>query len=126
MEWSAERILDSRSLFERRGVGIWLVNHKATEELIGFCGFLEITAVHLEPQLVYAMFQKFTGNGYATEMGRMAVAEARRHGFATIVASVDEVNVASVRVLEKLGFERIEMMQGAFGNMLLLRLAGAT
>ena len=121
-EWSAERIRESRSLFERRGVGIWLVNHKATEELIGFCGFLEMTTVHHEPQLVYAMFQEFTGKGYATEMARTVIAAARQHGFATIIASVDEVNVASFRVLEKLGFERIETMQGAFGNMLLLRL----
>jgi hypothetical protein len=28
-----------------------------------------------------------------------------------------------VRVLEKLGFERIAVHQGAFGNLLLLRLA---
>jgi hypothetical protein len=36
--------------------------------------------------------------------------------------SVDEVNAASLRVLEKLGFERIAALQGAFGNMFLLRL----
>jgi len=124
--WSAERIRESRSLFERRGVGIWLVNHSVTDELVGFCGFLETTTVHPEPQLVYAVFQEFTGMGYATEMAHTAIAEARQHGFATIIASVDEVNVASNRVLEKLGFERIQTMRGAFGNMLLLRLDSAT
>jgi RimJ/RimL family protein N-acetyltransferase len=122
MEWSAERIRDSRALFERRGVGIWLVNHKVAEDLIGFCGFLEITMVHPEPQLVYAMFEKFTGKGYATEMARTAIRKARQHGFSTIIASADEVNIASLRVLEKLGFERIETRQGTFGNMPLLRL----
>ena len=39
-----------------------------------------------------------------------------------IVASVDDVNRASVRVLEKLGFEPVGIRPGAFGDMLLLRL----
>src|SRR5262245_4811722 len=109
IDWSAETIRRSQSLFDRRGVGIWLVNHKVTEELIGFCGFIEIVTVHPEPQLVYAIFQRFVGMGYATEMARISIAEARKqNGFATIIASVDEVNAASLRVLEKLGFERIE------------------
>ena len=125
IQWSAECVRNSGLLFERRAVGIWLVNDKATDDLVGFCGFLEMAMVHAEPQLVYAMFQKFTGKGFATEMARTVVAEARQHGFATILASVDEVNVPSFRVLENLGFKRIETMQGAFGNMFLLRLEGA-
>jgi RimJ/RimL family protein N-acetyltransferase len=38
------------------------------------------------------------------------------------VADVDEINAASVRVLEKLGFERIAVHPGAFGRLILLRL----
>lgn len=123
IEWSKETIQTSQALFERRGVGIWLVNDKVTQELIGFCGFFEIATVHPEPQLVYAIFDRFAGTGYATEMARASIAEARQHeGFATIIASVDEVNAASLRVLEKIGFERIATLPGAFGNMFLLRL----
>jgi [ribosomal protein S5]-alanine N-acetyltransferase len=122
VEWSADQVRKSRALFELRGVGIWLVYIKLTNVLIGFCGFLEIPSVHVGPQLVYGMVQDSTGNGYATEMAHAAIAEAQRQGFATITASVDEVNAASLRVLEKLGFQRIEMKQGAFGNMPLLRL----
>jgi ribosomal-protein-alanine N-acetyltransferase len=123
IEWSKESIRMSQSLFERRGVGIWMVHHKVTGEFIGFCGFSEIATVHSEPQLVYAIVHRFVGMGYATEMAGAAIAEARRHeGFATIIASVDEVNAASLRILEKLGFDRIETLQGAFGNMFLLRI----
>jgi len=126
IEWSAETIRASQSLFERRGVGIWLVRQKFTEQLVGFCGFVEFATVHPEPQLVYAMFGRFAGMGYATEMGAASIAEARKYeGLATIVASVDEVNAASLRVLEKLGFERIATLPGAFGNMFLLRVRGA-
>ena len=125
-EWSAETIRASQSLFDRRGVGIWLARHKFSEELIGFCGFVEFATAHPEPQLVFAMFGRFAGMGYATEMAAASIAEARKHeGFATILASVDEVNAASLRVLEKLGFERIATLPGAFGNMFLLRVRGA-
>jgi RimJ/RimL family protein N-acetyltransferase len=124
-EWSAERIRDSQALFRRRGVGIWLAFDKASNELVGFCGFLELPQVHPEPQIVYAMFERFTGKGYAVEMARAAIAHARaRAGFERIVAAVDGVNVASLRVLDKLGFERIATQQGAFGGVLVLRLEG--
>jgi len=50
-------------------------------------------------------------------MARASIAQARKqHGLVTIVAGVDEVNVASVRVLEKLGFERIETRQGTLSG----------
>src|SRR6478672_5957103 len=58
-EWSEERICDSLALFERRGVGLWLAHEQPTAALVGFCGFLEIPSVHPEPQLVYAMFERF-------------------------------------------------------------------
>jgi RimJ/RimL family protein N-acetyltransferase len=123
-EWSEERIRDSLALFERRGVGIWLVYNKETDDLVGFCGFLEIPSIP-EPQLVYAIFERFSGRGYATEMARASIAQARRQpGFAEVFAAVDEVNVASFRILEKLGFERIVVRQGSFGNMFLLTLVG--
>jgi RimJ/RimL family protein N-acetyltransferase len=94
-----------------------------SNELVGFCGFLVLTGVHSEPQLVYAMLQKFTGRGYATEMARASIAEARKQqGFNQVIASVDEENSASLRILEKLGFKRLQTLQGAFGNMFLLSL----
>jgi ribosomal-protein-alanine N-acetyltransferase len=121
-EWSEQRIRESQALFERRGVGIWLAYERSTDELVGFCGFLHLPSWP-EPQLMYAMPARFGGRGFATEMARASIAHARtRPGFAEIVADVDEINVASVRVLEKLGFERVAVQAGAFGNLLLLRL----
>ena len=125
-EWSEERIGDSRELFERRGVGLWLVEEVASGALVGFCGFLELPDLHPEPQLVYALLERFTGRGYATEMGRTAIDHARTlPGFEEVVAGVDEVNAASVRVLEKLGFEQVSTLPGAFGKTLMLRLPPA-
>jgi len=39
----------------------------------------QIDTVHPEPQLVYAILHRFVGMGYAKEMARASIAEARRH-----------------------------------------------
>ena len=122
-EWSEDRVRDSEALMASRGVGLWLAVDTASSVVAGFCGFLVISSVDPEPQLVYALLEPFTGKGYATEMARAAIAHARTHaGFTDIVAGVDEVNAASMRVLEKLGFERGNARQGAFGNTFTYRL----
>ena len=93
---------------------------------MGFCGYLVLPEVHATPELLYALREPFTGKGLATEMARACIAEAiRRKAFPDgIVASVDAVNTASVRVLEKLGFERFATRPGAFGDMPFFRLTG--
>ncbi len=57
-EWSEARVRESHCLFGRRGVGLWLVSDAATDELVGFCGFMEIASIHADPQLVYALFER--------------------------------------------------------------------
>jgi len=123
--WSAAHIQESQASFDRLGVGVWLAHDRASGELVGFCGFLVLPDVHATPELVYAMRARFTGRGYATEMARASIAEARAQPAFDheILASVDQVNRASVRVLEKLGFARVGSVPGAFGNVFLLRLA---
>jgi RimJ/RimL family protein N-acetyltransferase len=121
--WSAGHIRQSEALFRRLGVGLWLAYSAASGELIGFCGFLILPEVLAEPELVYALRERFCGRGLATEMARASIAEARALGaLGEIVASVDDVNRASVRVLEKLGFVSVGKRPGAFGDMLFLRL----
>ena len=121
-EWSAERTRDSQALFDQRGVGIWLARARRDDELVGFCGFARLPSLP-EPQLLYAMLERFAGRGLATEMARACIAQARAQpGFDAILADVDAVNAASVRVLQKLGFERIAVTQGAFGDVFVFRL----
>jgi ribosomal-protein-alanine N-acetyltransferase len=125
-EWSAGHIRESQALFDRLGVGLWLAHDRKTGALVGFCGYLVLPEVHATPELVYALREPFAGRGLATEMARVCIAEAiRRQAFPDgIVVSVDAVNVASIRVLEKLGFERVAIGRGAFGDMPLYRLVG--
>lgn len=121
-DWTAARIRDSEALFAERGAGAWLARTRDTGELVGFCGFLQFAPPETEPQLMYALFGRFAGLGYATEMARAAIASAEACGFTQIIAEVDEINGASRRVLAKLGFARIATLPGAFGNMFRLRL----
>jgi ribosomal-protein-alanine N-acetyltransferase len=121
-EWSEARVRESEVLLEQRGVTIWLAHDRETGELVGFCGFW-IAPSFPEPQLLYALLERWAGRGLATEMARAAIARARTQpGFAEIVADADEVNTRSVRLLEKLGFERTGVAPGAFGRVLLFRL----
>jgi ribosomal-protein-alanine N-acetyltransferase len=124
-EWSEARIRASSELFAEHGIGLWLVSERDTAEVIGFCGFLVIPALRPEPQLLYAMYEKFTGRGYATEMASSAIVRARNvAGFEAVYAGVDEPNLASRRVLAKLGFEVIATVSGQFGKSFVLRLLG--
>jgi RimJ/RimL family protein N-acetyltransferase len=124
-EWSEGCVRDSRALFEDRGIGLWIVREIAGDALVGFCGFVVIPSLRPEPQLLYAMYERFTGRGYATEMASACVMRARNvAGFDDVYAGVDEPNVASRRVLEKLGFEEIATLPGHFGKSFLFRLTG--
>lgn len=121
-DWSAARIAESDALFERRGVGLWLARLRDTGEVVGFCGFLDPGEPGLEPQLVYALPAGCTGRGLASEMAAACVAHARAMGFTEAWATVDAVNTASVRLLERLGFVRDSTGEGAFGELWTYRL----
>ena len=122
-EWSEQRVQESRALFESRGVGIWLAHDKTTDELVGFCGF-RIATSFPEPQLLYALRERWTRQGLATEMARAAIAQARTQpGFAEIVATADEINIARCGCLSSSGSSGSARRRGAFGDILLFRLA---
>jgi RimJ/RimL family protein N-acetyltransferase len=99
-------LAESAASFAERGFGVWLVREVGSPEPTGFAGLLG--AGGREPSLIYGVHPGRCGRGLATEAGR-AVLE---HAFGVlrvprVVADVDEPNVASVRVLEKLGMRRV-------------------
>ena len=89
--------------WDQHGFGLCAVVEKVTLGFIGFCGlqYLDNTS---EIEVGYRLAKQFWGMGFATETGRASV----RHGFDElaldrIVAVVQPENVASQRVLEKIG-----------------------
>lgn len=120
-EWADAELGSSDALFESRGVGLWLV-HEAGEP-IGFAGFRVFAELEESPQLLYALVERATGRGLASEIAAALIAHARQVGLEPLAAAVDEVNTASVRVLEKVGFRLRETRPGGpFGNTRLYRL----
>lgn len=115
-EWSDEAIADSDRLFAARGLGLWLMFEADDEDPMGFCGFRVFAEMSQEPQLIYALVESAAGQGYATEAGKACLAVAAAQGLTTVTAAVDEPNIDSIRVLEKLGFRRTGAIPGAFGQ----------
>ena len=102
---------EARSLLERsdagfaeRNLGLWCADERAGEALVGFAGFLHSDD---DPDLVYGLQPSQRGRGLATEAARRVIEHAFENPAAErVVASVDEPNQASVRVLERLGMLR--------------------
>jgi ribosomal-protein-alanine N-acetyltransferase len=84
---------------------LWLVFLCEINHLVGFAGFLNTEAAF--PSLIYGIAPNFWGNGYATESARAVLCYALEElRYTKVIADVDEPNIASVRVLEKLGMRQ--------------------
>jgi [ribosomal protein S5]-alanine N-acetyltransferase len=117
--WADGAVEKSRS---EPGVGLWLLYARSAAPPIGFAGFWRFEVLGPEPQLVYALRAEHTGKGLAREAAAALAELARAGGTGDLHAAVDEPNVASIRVLEQLGFERYGEAPGHFGRTHLFRL----
>ncbi len=113
-EQAIEVIEISRGLLGKEGSGLWGVRLKRSTNLVGACGYWYFRNPP-EREILYAMAPQYWGRGYASE----AAAAALRYGFeelrfTEVRGSTDAPNVASVRVMEKIGM-RCERRQTAAG-----------
>jgi len=94
-----------RAELEESGPGILAVERKDTADVIGYCGLIfHGNGSPDEPELAYELLRAAHGCGYATEAGRAVVTWVSEAGYRRLWAGVRDWNVASRRVLEKLGF----------------------
>ncbi len=91
--------------WQQHHFGVWAVVHKTSNKLIGHCGFkfLENTQ---EVQIGYLLLKSYWGRGLGTEAASVAV----KYGFEIaklekIVAIAKPENIASRRVMEKVGMK---------------------
>jgi [ribosomal protein S5]-alanine N-acetyltransferase len=90
---------------QTHGFCVWPVIEKASGRLMGCCGFHAVEDGG-ELELAFHFARDYWDKGYATEAATACVEYAfGKHGVNRIVASTHPENVASVRVLEKVGFE---------------------
>lgn len=91
--------------------GFWAVHTRDDEEFIGWFHYRPHPAISPnDPELGYRFARRAWGNGYATEGGRALLDRGFRElGDVRVHARADRPNVASWRVMEKLGmcYERL-------------------
>jgi RimJ/RimL family protein N-acetyltransferase len=89
--------------YQKYGYGRWACVLKASGEVIGFAGLKYLADSH-EVDIGFRLLPAYWGQGLATEACRAVLDYGRtRLGLQRIIGLVDPENVASVRVLEKLG-----------------------
>lgn len=108
--------------FRDHGYGMYAVVLKETGEQIGMCGFVRRDYLP-GPDLGFAFLPEFEGSGYGFESASAMLEFGRSElGFTTIRAITSLDNVASGKLLEKLGF-RFQKMIESNGESLKLYLA---
>ena len=106
-------------IYGRYGYGMWAVFDRKTERLIGEAGLEHRSDIDREEypfdwmfeedcaELGFCFAEDLWGQGYCTEVCRAVVDYCRNNfGINRVFARTDERNIASCRVLEKLGFEK--------------------
>ncbi|GAB4259064.1 MAG: GNAT family N-acetyltransferase [Saprospiraceae bacterium] len=104
---AAEAFLRKYDQYEKYGYGRWAVVRKDGGEVIGWCGLRHVASMD-ETDIGFRFFRKFWGRGYATE----SAAACLDYGFGQlglhrIIGRAMELNMASIRVLEKIGMRKV-------------------
>jgi len=115
----AREVLRSHPLadYQKYGFGRWACLHKETGAIIGFAGLKYLEDLK-EVDIGYRLVPAHWGAGLATEAGRAVLDYGFRElHLEEIIGLADPANVASVRVLEKLGFSFDRMMEYGGSNV---------
>ena len=107
-----QRLVDKQQEhWQEHGYGWWALAMLDTDRLIGWCGlnFLPETG---EVELKYLLAQEFWGKGIATEASRSSLLYAVTDtDLDLIIGLVHPENIASQKVLEKVGMSFLEQKQ---------------
>ncbi|MFF3894132.1 GNAT family N-acetyltransferase [Streptomyces sp. NPDC001812] len=88
------------------GIALLPIQRRDEGDFIGYCGLIIGRSTLEEPEIAYELFQRAHGHGYATEAARAVLDAAVATGRKRLWSTVGAWNTPSLRVLEKLGFER--------------------
>ena len=98
-----------------RGYGMFSLEHRESGEWIGRVGPWNPVGWP-EPEVGWTLSPRHRGQGYATEAGRAAIDFAfETLGWPRVIHCILEGNEASIAVAERLGSQRLEVLQGLPG-----------
>lgn len=101
----SEGIVRHTRRWRETGFGEFAVIEKASEKLIGYCGLMYFDNTE-EIEIYYGFPKKYWGRGFATEAARAVLKFAfDKVNPAYIVAVTNPKNIASQKVLEKIGLK---------------------
>ncbi len=97
--------------YRNHGFGLYKVVLSDSGAAIGISGLVKRDTLE-HPDVGFALFPEFWGQGYATESARAAVDQARtRPDIPELLGITDPINAGSIRVLEKLGFAFVRQIR---------------
>jgi RimJ/RimL family protein N-acetyltransferase len=94
--------------YSRHGFGLYLTALKDSGTPVGICGLVKRETL-ADVDIGFAFLPQYAGKGYAYESACAVMAHAKNDiGLKRVIAITDPDNIASIRLLEKLGlaFER--------------------
>jgi ribosomal-protein-alanine N-acetyltransferase len=109
LPWSDQKIREfvdrQVKLYAERGLCRWKLLEKPGLEMIGFCG-VGLWRDGLESEIGWWLARPCWGRGLATEAARVALRDAfERVRLERVVSIAMPGNVASIRIMEKLGLK---------------------
>ncbi|MGW6393917.1 GNAT family N-acetyltransferase [Streptomyces sp. NPDC055103] len=105
---------------ETTGIALLPIQRRDEGDFIGYCGLIIGRATLDEPEIAYELFQHAHGRGYATEAAAAVLEAAVATGRKRLWSTVGTWNTPSLRVLEKLGFERDHLSMEENGEVVWL------
>ncbi|MBO0995864.1 GNAT family N-acetyltransferase [Bacillus sp. SD088] len=106
LDTARNNIIRLRDKAPENEISLLTIRRQHEGDFIGYCGLIIGRSTLEEPEIAYELFQRVHGNGYATEAASAVLEAAIATGRRRLWATVRSWNIASFRVLEKLGFER--------------------
>lgn len=96
--------------YRDNGFGYYIVRTGPQRVPIGICGFLKKPSL-ANPDFGFALLPEFFGRGYALEFSRAVLDYGvSKFNFDVLDAVTVSDNTRSIRLLEKLGFSRVETL----------------
>jgi len=109
--WIDREVAASGDRFRAGDFGIYAARLRGGRAIVWFAGFRAFGAPP-HPELLYGLGGGYVRQGLGSEMTRAVIDAAFRDEVDFVEASVDAPNVASVRLLERLGMRRVAQVDG--------------
>jgi len=107
---AAEKYINNLILIQKKyGFSLWLFEEKETKKPLGICGFLQRDYLP-KPDLGFAILPQHEKIGFTTEAANACLNYGKEKlDFKKVYAITRPENIASQRLLEKLGFKPVSI-----------------